>query len=108
MNEKISVVEIELLNLSSNLSKKERYHWLFIDHFSKAPKPLEFVSMADENVNGIQISIRTFKDSELRFDPGVARYIENEETHFILNEKVGKMTSGLKKILDDYVTGLVV
>lgn len=106
MNEKVSIVEIELLNLPSGAAKSERYHWIFIDHFAKSPKKLEFVSMADENINGNKISVRTFKDSELRFDQSVARFIEGEETHLVLNEKVGKMTSGLKKILSDYVERL--
>lgn len=84
MNEKISVVEVKLLDLDEKAPKEQVYKWIYILSSGEI-KSLEFSEMKKEEVNGNQINVRIFKNAELRFDDLFGKFVLGDELYILKN-----------------------
>lgn len=85
MNERHALVEIKREDLPENSPKEDIYAWLSISTENNSINKLEFVSMGEENVRGNLMSIRTFKNGELRFDNSYGKFVIGNDGFILMN-----------------------
>ncbi len=95
MNEEISIVEIELINIPNDTSKDKKFHWLRYIPRTKELTKLTFKTMGEEIVNGNNINSRVFDEAELRFDKAFGKYSDSANSFIIMNAKTDKVPQGL-------------
>ena len=92
MNEKYTVAEIKLsVENEKNHDLSVNNYWLSIS--DKGIERLPFISMKEEMINGNMISVRVFKNAELRFDKLFSKFSINNEIYILKNcseEKIPK------------------
>lgn len=74
MNEELSLINIE----SSST-------WFRIDSASKEVQKLELISEDSQVINGNNISVKTFKSAELRFDSEFGKFQDKTNGYILLN-----------------------
>ena len=90
MNEDIALVE---------LSNDDQSKW--VEVYKGAVKLLTLNEEREESVNGNQINVREFNESELRFDDSFGKYQREEGGHIVMKAKVEEIPSEVSEKLNN-------
>jgi hypothetical protein len=93
MNENFELIEIKRNDLDSDAPIDKVFHWLFINKELNKIEKLIFKNMGEEIVNENKINIRTFENSELRFDEAFAKFQIQENGHILMKEDSSKVST---------------
>ena len=87
-NEEVELVEVKLDSPKIN-------QWLKINSNTNEVKTLSLQNSTEEVIGGNNINIRTFKNSELRFEGGFAKFIDDKNGHLLIHTPLDQIPTDI-------------